>query len=256
MQRCVCYVCVCVCMLCAIADDQVPETNTADDAGTPLRKPRKARRLDEQKTRKQEKKKDRQESQVQKKAKKSEQQEPQKDAKKSAPDSIEKELKDFLNGKLKPKSGEGLSIIARLQARAQALEQEELQTSKTTTQADRESARNLMFLLDKVHKKEAGTLQQQECPFTGEFPCTGLYMYGTNFCKALDVETAEVPRLSFGLERVLFKYAFPRIFLLPAYLANKIALVCTISVTPDQVCSISTPTWGLSCPSPNSISMP
>lgn len=70
---------------------------------------------------------------------------------------------------MKPRSGEGLSIISRLQARAQALEQEELQASKTTTQADRESARNLMFLLDKVHKKEVGTLQQQECPFSGEF---------------------------------------------------------------------------------------
>lgn len=78
-------------------------------------------------------------------------------------------MKAFLDGKVKPRSGEGLSIISRLQARAQALEQEELQASKTTTQADRESARNLMFLLDKVHKKEVGTLQQQECPFSGEF---------------------------------------------------------------------------------------
>lgn len=147
--------------------DKIPETNTntTDEAETSLRKSRKARRLDEQKTKKQEKKKDKQEAQAQKKAKKAKQQDPQKDPN----ESIEKELKDFLNGKVKPKSGEGLSIISRLQARAQALEQEELQTSKTTTQADRESARNLMFLLDKVHKKEVGSLQQQECPFSGGF---------------------------------------------------------------------------------------
>ncbi|ODM20416.1 hypothetical protein SI65_03469 [Aspergillus cristatus] len=61
------------------------------------------------------------------------------------------------------------------------------QKLRTATNADRESAGNVAFLLNESHKRDTGSLNKEQVALA-----------------PLDVETAEVPRLSFGLERVLF----------------------------------------------------
>lgn len=148
---------------------QGDESKTGEATEAPKKKKnRRDRRIDERKarktTQKDEKKKERRET-----TPKGEKKNTKPGISKPDPETVEKELKDFLHGKLKVNKGEGHPIIAQLQARAQALEQEESQKSKTTTQADKENVRNLSFLLDKVHKKETGSLNQQEYPLTGEF---------------------------------------------------------------------------------------
>lgn len=172
----------------AESDGPVPERNDqesaaqggeskageAAEAPKKKKKTRRDRRIEERiarkATQKEEKKKARRET-----ATKGEKKKSKSGTSTSDPDTVEKELKDFLHGKLKVKKGDGHPIISQLQARAQALEQEELQKSKTTTLADKESARNLSFLFDKMHKKEAGSLNQQEYPFTGE--CSLLHFH-------------------------------------------------------------------------------
>ncbi|KAE8349492.1 mitochondrial protein Pet127-domain-containing protein [Aspergillus coremiiformis] len=63
----------------------------------------------------------------------------------------------------------------------------QLESTKTTTTRDQESQRNLTFITSSEHARESGKVESNDLQL-----------------KPLNIETAPVPRLSFGLERVLF----------------------------------------------------
>lgn len=81
----------------------------------------------------------------------------------------------------------------------------EERTKKTRKEQNAEKPkRKLTHVTNFVREKTAGSIEYDDGDVKGKIPYV-VALNPTNDLEALDYETAPVPRLSFGLDRVLFK---------------------------------------------------